>query len=164
MLTFKTRVVLCFLLITSVFYSCKDDTVTPSGPEAKSISGTITFADTNIMHSSGYYDVSAFPRSGWPPMAGPIQNDSLILTKVNNKYQATYKIQNLPDGEYVITSAWIKLPYNPATSTYGLGLYGCDTSHSFSCIGSPGTVTISNSIGVENVNFLSWADTTDRTY
>ena len=47
----------------------------------------------------------------------------------------------------------------------GNRIYGCDTSHSTSCIfGSPGTVTISNSAGVDNINFKSWADTSKHIY
>lgn len=152
-------------------YSCSDSDSgsnnpnTPTGPEANSISGTITFADTNFATSGGYYDISAFPSTGWPPMAGPTQNDSLVITKVGNTYQANYKLSNLPDGNYVLTTAWIRLPYNPANSTIGLGTYGCDTSRSFSCIfGAPGTVAITNNRGVENINFLSWADTLKRIY
>jgi hypothetical protein len=158
---------LCFTLLMFTVYRCSDDnnnTIIVSGPDAKSISGTITFADTNFATSGGYYDISAFPSSGWPPMAGPTQNDSLVITKVGNQYKANYKLTNLPDGNYVLTSAWIILPYT-ANSTVGLGMYGCDTSHSAGCIfGTPGTVTISNSVGVENINFLSWADTLNRIY
>ncbi len=143
--------------------SCSDDDtvpVTPSGPEANSISGTITFADTNFVTTGGYYDISAF--NAWFPMSSPTGNDSLIIRKVGNKYQADYKIRNLPNGSYFLTSAWIELPYIPGTSVNGLGTNGCDTSSVFTC--RPDSVVISNNAGVENIDFISWADTTKRLY
>lgn len=153
---------LCFSLLITTVYSCSDDdntVIVPVGPEANSISGTITFEDTNFVTSGGYYDISAF--TSWFPSGPPTGNDSLIITKVGNKYQANYKISNLPNGQYFLSSAWIKLPY-VQFSVNGLGTYGCDTSSAFTC--RPDSVTISNNVGVENINFLSWADTTNRIY
>lgn len=162
--TFKLSLVhamLISVLMISV-YSCSDDDTTvtqnPTGPEANSISGTITFTDTNFVTSGGYYDISVF--NSWFPMGSPTGNDSLVITKVGNTYQANYKVTNIPNGTYYLTSAWIKLPYVPGTSVNGLGLYGCDTTL---CM-SPTAVTITDNVGRENINFLSKADTAKRIY
>ncbi len=98
-------------------YSCSDDNnnnIVVTGPEANTISGTITFADTNFISSGGYYDLSAF--TAWFPTGNPARSDSLKIIPVGNKYQANYKLTNVPNGTYFLTVAWIKLPYGPGQS------------------------------------------------
>ncbi len=168
--TIKTNILFLVLavLTTAILYSCKDDTVTQTGgsggPEANSINGRITFADTNFLFTGGYYDVAAFPSSPWPPIGAPSGDDSLIINNVGSVYQADYKIKGLNNGSYIIAVGW--RPIIGGQSPV-LGIYGCDTAHASTnpgCIFSPTQVAITNNAGVENINILSWADTTQQVF
>ncbi len=158
--TIKTNILFLVLavLTTAILYSCKDDAVTTTGtggPEANSISGTVTFVETDSSvfgsNTVGTYEVVAF--SSWPPMGPPSGSDTLVYTKVGNVYKGTYKITGLSDGDYVIANGWRT---TIGWQSPGLGIYGSDTASNI----VPTTVTITNNAGVENINFLSWADTT----
>jgi len=132
-----------------------------------SISGTITFVDTNFLPLPDRYKVAAFPSNGkWPPIGYlPAGDDSLIIERIGNVYRANYTIRNLLNGTYYITS--LAISDAPLTNVYSyLGIYGCDTVHIpfSSCPLSPSGVTITNNFGVENINFLSWADTTKKIF
>lgn len=143
------------LLLFSV-YSCSDDdtvNVTPGG----TISGTIIFTDSVFQTTSGYYNVSAF--ASWPPTSAPKGTDSLVIIMDTTNNRANYSITVANNGTYYITSAWTKLPYVQGVSDYGLGLYGCDTS-----LCNPTGVAVADGSNVNNINFLSWADTTNRIY
>jgi hypothetical protein len=148
--------ILFVLVLVFTIYSCDSATVTPS-PEANSISGTVTFADTNFTFTGGYYDVAAF--SSWPPTGAPTGNDSVVITQNGNVYTASYKVQGLSDGTYYIAMGW-----RPITGGQSpvMGLYGCDTSHNFSCL--PTGVSITSNAGVENINFICWADTSKKLF
>jgi hypothetical protein len=134
---------------------------TMDGPEPNSISGTITFVDTNFLPSPYYYKVGAF--ENWPPVSLPLENDSLNITLVGNLYKADYKISRISSGIYFVA-------VYPETAIIHdvkiLGIYGCDTVHvNFStCPQNPSSVEIFQNWGIENINFLSWADTTKRIF
>ena len=145
--------------------SCGDDntTNTNNNPtyDAKSINGTVTFVETGFMDSSaGTYLISAYPESGWPPTSGPAAYDTIHVTAGQTAYN--YKLIDLADGKYVVSVGFRK-------STGGqspiMSIYGCDTSHSFTCLFTPTLkAEITNSAGVGNINMLSWADTTYKIY
>ena len=154
------------VLTTAILYSCKDDAVTPaSGPEANTISGTVTFFETDSSvfgsNSVGTYEVVAF--STWPPTGPPTATDTLAYTKVGNVYKGTYKLTGLNNGDYVIANGWRT---TTGWQSPGLGIYGCDTAHfgTSSCPNNPTRATITNNNGLENINFLSWADTTKKIF
>lgn len=153
------------VVLLGLALSCgSDNTVNTGGPENNSISGTITFTDTMMLSNdtiNGYYNISAF--ANWPPTGPASANAKLFPQKTGNVYKASYKLTGLNNGNYVLTTAWIKLPYAPG-SVYGLGAYGCDTSAS--CIFSPmiGKVGIVDNKGVDNINFLSRLDTAGKLY
>jgi hypothetical protein len=140
---------------------------TLDGPLPNSISGTITFVDTNFLPLPDKYKVAAFPTNGkWPPIVYiPSGDDSLIIERIGNVYRANYTIRNLLSGTYYITSVNISYPPLIEVQSY-LGIYGCDTVHiPFSgCPLNPTGVTITNNFGVENIDFLSWADTTKKIF
>ncbi len=124
-----------------------------------SISGTIRFADTNFVQPPARYIIGAFPFSVWPP-SGQIPNsvDTLDIKWENNEYVAHYRIRNLSDDIYCI-GVYSQFIFK--------GIYGCDTNRSIfsTCpLVSPGTVNISGGIGVENINFLSWADSSKNIF
>jgi hypothetical protein len=132
-----------------------------NGPQPNSISGTVTFVDANFLPPPGFYKVGAF--ESWPPPSAPIEFDSLNIQQIGGVFKANYKIINLAIGSYYIavfpqtgTSLEVKI----------LGIYGCDTVHvNYStCPDNPATVNIINNWGIENINFLSWADTTKRIF
>ena len=47
----------------------------------------------------------------------------------SGNWVADYSITAPNDGQYVVTSAWIKVPYTVGNSVFGLGTYHSDTSH-----------------------------------
>jgi len=167
--TIRTNLLFLFLavLTTAILYGCKEDTVTnqTGGPEANSISGTVTFVETDSTvfgsNSVGTYEVVAF--SSWPPMGPPTATDTLVYTKVGNVFQGTYKLTGLSNGDYVIANGWRT---TVGWQSPGLGIYGCDTAHfgTSSCPNNPTRASISNSEGQVNINFLSWADTTKKIF
>lgn len=147
---------------------CSDDenTVNTVLPEANSISGTITFVDTNFITAGGYYDIGVFPNPSVPPaywFGPPSANDTLVYTRVGATYKATYKLRGVNNGSYVVAVGFRK---NTGGQSPIMGVYGCDTLRAqySNCFLDPQRITISNNLGVENVNFLSWADTTMKIY
>jgi len=163
------------ILITSgiVFNSCSSDS-NPSGGqtglENNTISGTITFvqSDSNLIitdTTGGYYSINIF--ATWPPVGNATSTVKIIPVKQSdNTYKATYKFTGVNNGSYAVTTAFIKVPYIPGSSVLGLGILGCDTSHNAACVFSNSIqkATVTDNKGVENVNFLSWADTTKKIY
>lgn len=135
---------------------------TVPGPLPSSINGRITFVDTNFIQTPSYYYAGAF--SVWPPnFIGPDTYDSLIIQHQGNIYYADYHILNLPNSNYKVALG-VMGPL--LVESFILGIYGCDTVHIpfSSCPLDPTSVTIQNYNGVENINFLGWADTTQRIY
>jgi hypothetical protein len=154
-LQYFSKILFVLVLVFSI-YSCDSATVTPS-PEANTISGTVTFADTNFTFTGGYYDVAAF--NSWPPSGAPTGDDSVTITKNGNVYTASYKIKGLANGSYVLAMGWRPIAGGQSPV---MGLYGCDTSHNFSCV--PTSVSITHNTGVENINFICWADTSKKLF
>lgn len=141
--------------------SCGEDTVTPTNPtyEANSINGTVTFVETNFV-DSGTYLISAYPESGWPPTGGPTSYDTISVVAGQSSYN--YKLVSLADGNYVVSVGFRKATGGQSPI---MGIYGCDTLHSFTCLLTPTLkASISGNAGVGNINFLSWADTTNKIY
>lgn len=135
---------------------------TLDGPEPGSISGTIRFVDSVFASPPKYYLAAAYPVTSWPPgEQPPVRIDSLVIQRVNNEYISVYKIQNLIEGSYhiaVMMESGVFL-----SNLTSKGVYGCDTSrviYSNCAFSSPGTITINSNAGIENVNILSWADST----
>ena len=136
---------------------------TVAGPEPNSISGTVTFADTSIIHPPGYYFAAAYTQNGWPPGGTPSAVDSVIVHKKGNVYTANYQLRRLLNGNYIIClQAFTTAQLNPLIQ----GIYGCDTAHvQFStCPQNPAPVQIFNNTGRDNINFLAWADTSKRIF
>ncbi len=152
----------CVIFLMFSINSCSNDTVTPAGPDANTVSGTITFADTNILRTGGFYDIGVFPNPSTPPaywFGPPSSNDTLRYTKTGNLYTATFKLKGVSNGSYVVAVGF-------RTDTQRdliMGVYGCDTSHS-TCFFDPQRISVTNNQGVENVNFISWADTTKKVF
>ena len=134
---------------------------TMDGTEPNSISGTITFVDTNFLQLPGYYKAGAF--ISWPPYAEAAYNDSLIITQIGSLYKANYKFSGVPTGSYFVA---VYTKPIIGTDLKVLGIFGCDTVHiNYStCPENPTWVRIINNWGVENINFLSWADSTQRIF
>ncbi len=154
----------CAVLITVFIIACSENTTTntqnPGTPEAGTMSGTITFYDTNRVYSSnGYYDLSAY--SSWPPTGAPNGSDTIKLTKNGNQYIGTFKVKGLTGGgSYVLVAAWIKTPYGPG-SVYVQGVRGCDTNRTCYFV-NPKRDTLPTNQGLENLNFNAALDTTSK--
>jgi hypothetical protein len=162
--------VLCAVALITIAYSCKSDdtTVTPSGPDANTINGTVTFTDTNFAPSNGTYIISAYASTAWPPMSGPASYDTLKVTRgTGGQWNAaySYKLKGLSNGTYVVSVGY-KRNYMPVSApSFVMGIYGCDTSHSMSCLGNPTLkATIANDAGTTGIDFKSVADTTKKIY
>ena len=134
---------------------------TINGPEPNSISGTVTFADANFVQPPSFYKVGAFEI--WPPSSTPIEYDSLDIQQIGGVFKANYKITNVLTGSYYVA---VYPESGISLEVKVLGIYGCDTVHvTYSnCPNNPSIVNIINNWGVENINFLSWADTTQRIF
>lgn len=163
--------VVVLVSMLTIAYSCSDNTVTPTTTyDQLSINGRITFPDTAGYYkftdtSKGYYNISAF--SKWPPMGPASANSKLVIKMEGGKMVADYKLIVPANGYYAVTSAYIKLPYLPFGSVYGLGKYMSDTTHNPIVVydsSSSAKVSITGNQGVGNINFLSWIDTTKKIY
>lgn len=155
-------------LIAVSIYSCSedDDPVTPVGPDAKSINGTVTFVDANFVSGGGVYLISAYPASGWPPTGGPAAYDTINVTGSTTSY--AYKLVDLNPGSYVVSVGYRKITGGQSPI---MSVYGCDTARFLNGAGStcflnpPLKATIgTNNEGTEGINMLSWADTTKKVY
>lgn len=156
-----TMLIFVFIIFITV-YSCKEDTVAPpqSGTtyENNTINGTITFVDTNFIVDTtvGKYYVSAF--GTWP--GNPTRNLVIYPQKSSGKYIANYKITLPGDGNWTIALAWVRLA--PSYKSWFLGVYdvaGKDTSKT-AIWGPHPQVNISGGVGVGNINFNAFIDTT----
>ena len=134
---------------------------TINGPTPNSISGRITFVDSNFIPLPLYYSFSVF--TAWPPTLGYTKEDSLQIHKIGDVYVADYSVNRLYNGNYYLA---VTVSGIGTIIPYVEGIYGCDTVHpQFSnCPNSPSTVQIVNNNGLININFLSWADTGKRIF
>ncbi|MBS1518489.1 MAG: hypothetical protein JSS91_10425 [Bacteroidetes bacterium] len=165
--------VLLAVIITVSVYSCSEDnnTVTPpSGPADKTINGTVNFVDTNFILTGGTYLISAYPSTGWPPMAGPTAYDTLKISRTNNVLNLSYNytLSDINPGDYVISVGFRKTTGGQSPI---MSVYGCDTARFLngagsSCFLSPplkATIGSSNQ-GVDGINMLSWSDTAKKVF
>ena len=152
-----------FTAVTILIYNCGSDSVTntTTGPAAGTINGTITFVDTSKVQCTptcGFYELAAF--SSWPPAGPPNAYSTLTLTKANNVYTSAYSLVGLTGGgNYVLVAAYTELPYHPM-GNFVLGIHGCDTSSSCYFV-NPKHDTLPSSVGLANINFKAFIDTSD---
>ncbi len=137
---------LAIVLISLLVFNCGDDIV--NAPQ-DFISGTITYLDTNLNYSGGYYTVSIYGDSSSPFSHTPIRTDSLAVTKSGGVASAYYKITGLASGNYYIGSTW-KNSSNGNLTLYGV--YGCDQNINCS---SPTKITFPNYAGTAGLSFKS---------
>lgn len=159
--------VISALLLTA--YSCSDDdpvNPTPVGPENNSINGFVTFVDTNFITSGGVYLISAYPSVSWPPMGGPSAYDTIDVSTSRLTYE--YKLVGLSTGTYVVSVGFRKTTGGQSPI---MSVYGCDTARFLngagsSCFLNPPLNAIigTNNEGVEGIDMLSWADTTNKIF
>ena len=156
--------VVLILSVITIAYSCKsDDVITPSGPDANSINGNLTFADTNFISTGGTYLIAAY--STWPPMSGPSSYDTVRISrnsttgKWNQSY--TYKLLSVANGSYAVSVGFRKAAGGQSPI---MGVYGCDTTHNSCVVTTTSRATISSNAGVSGIDFTCWADTTKKLY
>lgn len=133
---------------------------TAEGNQPSSISGRVTFADTNFIEPPYRYIVEVFKTIKWPPLNNTADYaDTLNIKYGSNGYYADYLVHNIFNGSYHVT-------VTAQTRTIGneqiyKSVYGCDTARvlfSNCALTGAGIVNIENGIGVNNINMLSWAD------
>ena len=158
------------LLITLTIYSCSDDEnniIVPVGPAANTVNGIVTFVDTNFILTGGTYLISAYPSTGWPPMAGPTAYDTINIKRTNNvlDLQYSYTLKDLNPGNYVISVGFRKTTGGQSPI---MSVYGCDTAraqYSLCFLNPTKTATIgTENQGTDGISMLSWADTTYKVY
>lgn len=166
-LTSLLRLSVIALLFVSI-YSCSDDddpiNPTPTGPDPKSINGTVRFVDTNFVRSGGVYLISAYPATAWPPTGGPAAFDTLNITGSTLSYN--YKLVDLNPGSYVVSVGYRK---NTGGQSPIMSVYGCDTlrvATGSTCLLNPPLKAVigSNNEGVQGINMISWADTAKKCF
>lgn len=159
--TFKLGLRLGILVMVMVsLYSCSSDDTNPVTSvtyDANTINGTVSFVDTNYIAdtTNGSYYVAAFATWPGPPSALA----KIVPVKSNGKFTATYKIVVSQNGNYIVSTAWVK---NNPYASYILGVYdvaGKDTSRA-SLLGSHPTANISDGKGIGDINYNSYIDTT----
>ena len=150
-------IVLFIALITTILiYNCGSDTVTntPNTPAAGTMSGTITFVDTNKVDTNGYYDVSVY--TSWPPTAQPPGSDTIKFTRTNGVYTGTYSIKGLTSGGiYYTVASYIHLPYGTG-SVYVLGLRGCDNNEACYMTAGVKSDTLPSNQGLAGIDFKAF--------
>ena len=133
---------------------------TIDGPQPSSISGRVRFAESNFIEPPFRYLVSAYRTDRWPPLnLQPDFIDTLNIQFINNEFIADYRMINIINGNYHITV--YAQTRSISNDIVHKSVFGCDTARvefSNCALINPGTVTISNGIGVTNINLLSWAD------
>ena len=171
--SFKLFEVIIIALLFVSIYSCSDDDtnpVTPTGPDAKSINGKVTFVDTNFILTGGTYLISAYPSTGWPPTGGPAAYDTILITRTNNVLNLVYdyKLIDLNPGNYVVSVGFRKTTGGQSPI---MSIYGCDTARAIypaglACLFAPSKyATIgSENQGTAGIDMLSWSDTTKKIY
>lgn len=144
--SFKSIVLFSVILVCVVIYNCGEDTL--NAPQ-DFMSGTITYLDTNMNYSGGYYTVSVYGDSTSPFSHNPIRTDSVAVNITNGVATAYYKVTGLASGHYYIGSTW-------KNSTNGnltlFGVYGCDEN--ISC-GNPTRIEFPSYAGTGGLNFKS---------
>ncbi|HCA42693.1 MAG TPA: hypothetical protein DEP28_05510 [Bacteroidetes bacterium] len=166
-LTLYALIMMFFTIISINGCSNKDNPVTPVGPENNTISGEITFVDTNFITTGGKYNISAFPNPSVPPtywFGPPTSFDTLVIFKESGVYKARYTLKSVSNGSYVVAVGFRK---DTGGQSPIMGVYGCDTARSSNgsmCFLNPTRVNITDNAGVTGINFLSWADTTKKVY
>lgn len=138
-----------------------------TGASLNSIKGIVTFVDTNFVLTGGNYLISAYPSTGWPPMAGPTAFDTIKVIRTNNILNTNYnyKLININPGAYIVSVTYRKITGGQSPI---LSVYGCDTvrfQYSSCFLNPPLSANIgSNNQGVGGINMISWADTAKKVY
>lgn len=134
-----------------------DDSVNPSGTY---MGGTITYTNTNLVLTGGYYAVSFYGDSTGPLSHVPIKTDSLGVSVGGGLASTYYKESNLPTGNYYIAATWIRTN-PPDHHVFIIGALGCDiTQH----CPDPTKVTFPNYAGTGSLDFLSKTDPNSPIY
>jgi hypothetical protein len=106
----------------------------------------------------GYYAVSIYRNKPNPFDTLPLRSDSLAMLDYAAYYQARYRLDNVPSGNYFIAVTWIRTPFVPYIVPPVLGTLGCDTVHG--CTDND-IVAFPNYTGA-SYNFMSRVDTSQK--
>lgn len=151
-LTFLSIFFITILIISLI--GCDDTGV---NPKANYMGGTITYTNSSLIQSGGYYAVSFYGDSTSPFTKAPIRSDSLIITTSGGVTSAYYRDSSLAAGNYYIAATWINR-YNG--NVYALGVFGCDTVAN--C--TPTAVAFPNFAGTGSVNIRSYTSISKALY
>jgi hypothetical protein len=133
------------ILLAILIFSCGEEVNAPQD----FVAGTITYNDTSLKSTGGYYAVSIYGDSSNPFTRVPLRSDRLSIAVSNGVASSYYKVTGLASSNYYIGSTWIDST-SGSVSVYGV--YGCDTLVNCS---NPTRVTVPNFAGTGNLNFRS---------
>lgn len=93
--------------------------------------GYITYTDTNLVLTGGYYTVSLYNANNsdpfnWPPVRTDSLKDFYII---DQHYVVMFSIDGIETGNYFVASTWSKYPKVANEIPKVLGTYGCDTTY-----------------------------------
>ena len=153
---FRSAQILLAILVVIVIQKCGgDNSVNPTGTF---MGGTITYTNTSLVTSGGYYAVSFYGDSTNPLSHTPIKTDSLSVGVNGGLASAYFKETGLPTGNYYIASTWVR---SSDHARFILGGFGCDiTLH----CPAPTKVAFPNYAGTASLDFLSKTDPSSPTY
>lgn len=144
--SFSTSVLAMLLFCLIFLNSCGEDSV--NAPQ-DFVSGTVTYLDTNVTVSGGYFAVGLYGDSTSPFSHTPIRKDSLSINVTGGTASAYYKMEGLASGNYYIASIWVNSSSGAITVR---GVLGCDQNINCS---SPNKITVPNYAGTGGLNFKS---------
>jgi len=124
-------------------------------PPGDQFAGVVTFTDSNLIRTGGYYAVSIYKDTANPFTTYPLRNDSIPITILNHLTSSTYEISGIGTGNYFVGVTWVR---NSGGKPILLGILGCDTSRTCTTYTK---LIFPNFEGVSR-NILSWTDTLKR--
>lgn len=142
------RFSLYILLVLLISCSSPDD----PNPPGDAFGGIVTFTDSNLIRTGGYYAISIYKDTANPFTLYPLRSDPITITIVNHSTSSTYEISGIGTGNYFVGVTWVR---NSGGKPILLGILGCDTSRSCSTYTK---IIFPNFEGVSRF-ILSWTDT-----
>jgi hypothetical protein len=154
----KLFIIIAMYLVPVFYESCGNPY--DFNPPGDNMTGIVTFVDTNLMTTNGYYAAAVYIADSANPFERcPLKIDSLVLKMRDNQvYEGTFDINGIGAGKYFVAAIWVRCPPFSAEIPKVLGTYGCDTSKNCT---THTTIYYPNYQGNFR-DFNSWTDTAKK--
>ncbi len=155
----KRIFIIIAMYLVPVFYESCGITNDPN-PPGDNLTGVVTFIDTNLITTNGYYAAAVYYADSITPFNKyPLRTDSLVLRKRDNQvYEGTFDMNGIAAGKYFVAAIWVRCPSISTEIPKVLGTYGCDTSENCK---SNTTIYYPNYQGNFR-DFKAWTDTAKK--